>query len=149
MDNVDATMQDDTSNHVVSTHQLVDLMVTAQTMFEDRDPREVDAWRQVVDEWKADHASKDLDGRIDNMSDNTKRLMETIFPLAKARFATMRYGDPATCRRCGRQAWQRSNDGKWVHLDASGHEIRGCRAATFTTGGGWDRSIPSSWQAIA
>ncbi|GIG59262.1 hypothetical protein Lfu02_36340 [Longispora fulva] len=49
-----------------------------------------------------------------------------------------------TCR-CGRAIVMPVGATQWVH-DTRDRE-RGCRAATFTSSGGWDDSNPRSWTA--
>jgi hypothetical protein len=53
----------------------------------------------------------------------------------------------AACRRCDQpitELFQSDNGRGWRH-DSDGS--RGCRAATFDRGSGWDDSIPRSWKA--
>jgi hypothetical protein len=56
--------------------------------------------------------------------------------------------DP-TCRRCGRAVVNVGSDerSRWTHVAADGGLNVGCRAASFTTEGGWDDDLPRSWKA--
>ena len=44
----------------------------------------------------------------------------------------------STCKHCGKTIIQPYEGAKWWHSDAM---VRGCRAATFSVGEGWDDTI--------
>jgi hypothetical protein len=46
---------------------------------------------------------------------------------------------PPPCRHCGRPVFEVG--GQWYHLDAQGQRMRGCRAASFVSGRGWDETL--------
>jgi hypothetical protein len=53
--------------------------------------------------------------------------------------------DRDTCARCGQPIETASgNRERWLH---SSDRSRGCRAATFDPGNGWNDEIPRSWMA--
>lgn len=67
-------------------------------------------------------------------------------------FFASRDDDPElSCRRCGRTVVNVGTDEqqRWIHLAADGGLNVGCRAASFTTEGGWDDNIPRSWKAAS
>ena len=53
--------------------------------------------------------------------------------------------ETATCRRCGKPITRIGEEAPWRHTDQD--RSRGCRAATFDEGSGWDDSIPRTWTA--
>lgn len=54
-------------------------------------------------------------------------------------------GYERTCRRCGRRI---VNPGAgWTHLGADNTLVVGCRAASFTSEGGWDDTLDRRWHA--
>jgi hypothetical protein len=55
-------------------------------------------------------------------------------------------GYEATCRRCGRAIVQPTL-GRCTHLAAGGTLVAGCRAASFTSGDGWDDALDRRWRA--
>lgn len=55
-------------------------------------------------------------------------------------------GYEGACRRCGRAIVQ-ATAGRWTHLAADGTLVIGCRAASFTSGDGWDDSLDRRWRA--
>lgn len=53
--------------------------------------------------------------------------------------------DRDTCAKCGQAIQTDSGDReRWLH---SSDRSRGCRAATFDPGNGWNDAIPRSWMA--
>jgi hypothetical protein len=50
------------------------------------------------------------------------------------------------CRRCGRPIGMDAG-GRWTHVGDHGRTDRGCRAASFEPGQGWDDTLPRTWQA--
>jgi len=49
------------------------------------------------------------------------------------------------CRHCGRPVFQVGD--RWYHRDAQGDRIRGCYAASFVSGQGWDTTLNRSSMA--
>ncbi len=53
------------------------------------------------------------------------------------------------CGRCGRAIYRDTTfdpSGQWVHRGVDGH-YRGCRAASYRPGIGWDDKLPKVWMA--
>jgi hypothetical protein len=58
--------------------------------------------------------------------------------------ATME-NDLLPCRHCGRPVFQVGE--RWYHRDAQGGRVRGCYAASFVDGEGWDAALNRRWMA--
>lgn len=75
-------------------------------------------------------------------------LLEQLANEAQERAATaMAESEPDrdTCAKCGQAVQTDSRDReRWLH---SSDRSRGCRAATFDPGNGWNDDIPRSWKA--
>lgn len=53
-----------------------------------------------------------------------------------------------SCKRCGRPVVRQPDSCFVTHSNSVGYPTkRGCRAASFTPGGGWDDSLNRSWTA--
>jgi hypothetical protein len=52
----------------------------------------------------------------------------------------------SVCRLCGRGIVSIGN-GRWTHRGADGGRFVGCRAASYTSDGGWDDALPRHWKA--
>lgn len=53
--------------------------------------------------------------------------------------------EEGTCRHCGGRILSLDSDQSWIHAWGSGD--RGCRAASFVSGEGWNDSLDRKWYA--